>query len=206
MYLFYFDNLGTQTTVIVCVKGDSQAIVTDQNCDNALKPAEQTITCNNNACPPKWVHHFFYLTNNQCFPLVFYHGHIIKIYWICYSLPFAILTFSWEPSEWSRCSTSCDPGTKTREISCKQRVSNSLILDVRDSLCRNLPKQATVATCNNDRPCVRWRIGNWSQVKAEIKYRHQKVILFFKKSYQAMLIFYRSFPIKFSREDKIHNC
>ena len=72
--------------------------------------------------------------------------------------------FRWEPSDWSECSTSCDRGTKTRRIKCQQRVSENLILDISDNLCRNARRPRTVAFCNEDLPCVQWKVGNWSRV------------------------------------------
>ncbi len=104
----------------------------------------------------------FHFSRHLCSP--WHHKSWILNWYRCLSVFIVLCSCRWEPTEWSSCSTSCDPGTKRREISCKQRVSNSLILDVRDDLCRNVPRLATVTTCNDDKPCVRWRVGNWSQV------------------------------------------
>ena len=71
--------------------------------------------------------------------------------------------YRWEEGEWSACSTSCGRGTQTRQVVCKQRVSDSINLSLSDTSCRGT-KPITVRTCNEDKPCVKWKIGEWSQV------------------------------------------
>ena len=71
----------------------------------------------------------------------------------------------WDMTEWSECSTSCDRGQQTRTVECKQRISAVLSVPVTADRCIHEPRPPTVRTCNGDRPCVRWRIGNWSQVR-----------------------------------------
>ena len=43
---------GTQDTVIVCVKVLSQAVVTDENCEDKVKPALTSVTCKTVPCDP----------------------------------------------------------------------------------------------------------------------------------------------------------
>ena len=71
----------------------------------------------------------------------------------------------WDVTEWSECSTSCDRGQQSRKIDCKQRISAVLSVPVKADRCVDQTRPPTVRTCNVDRPCVRWTIGNWSQVR-----------------------------------------
>ena len=71
----------------------------------------------------------------------------------------------WEVTEWSECSTSCDRGQQSRSVECQQRISAALSVPVTADRCLSQPRPATTTTCNVDRPCVRWTIGNWSQVR-----------------------------------------
>ena len=75
----------------------------------------------------------------------------------------------WNVSDWSECSTSCDRGQQTRTVECKQRISAVLSVPVTADRCIHEPRPPTVRTCNVDRPCVRWRVGNWSQVRSTIR-------------------------------------
>lgn len=44
---------GVQETLIVCMKTTgAQVIVTEENCDAAVKPTGRSVTCNTMACPP----------------------------------------------------------------------------------------------------------------------------------------------------------
>ena len=74
----------------------------------------------------------------------------------------------WDMTEWSECSTSCDRGQQTRTVECKQRISAVLSVPVTADRCIHEPRPPTVRACNVDRPCVRWRIGNWSQVRPAV--------------------------------------
>ena len=44
---------GAQETKIICLKKDTNVMVTNENCDPRLKPQSQVLKCNSNICPPK---------------------------------------------------------------------------------------------------------------------------------------------------------
>lgn len=118
---------GVQETLIVCMKiTGAQVIVTEENCDAAVKPTGRSVTCNTMACPP-----------------------------------------GWEASNWSECSTTCDRGQQTRIVECKQRMSATYAVSVSATHCLQAPRPETSRVCNEDRPCVRWMIGDWSQCSTE---------------------------------------
>ena len=71
---------------------------------------------------------------------------------------------SWETSEWSPCSTSCDRGHQTRTVDCKQRISDAIQISIVSDSCRAEPLPDSVQICNEDNPCVKWRVGEWSKV------------------------------------------
>ena len=72
--------------------------------------------------------------------------------------------FRWEIGEWSACSTSCDRGQQTRTTECKQRVSKAVQLSVSASRCPHASKASIIKGCNEDKPCLRWKHGDWSTV------------------------------------------
>ena len=65
---------------------------------------------------------------------------------------------------WSACSTSCDPGSRTRAVQCKQRVTSTVQTSVSASRCAQQSRPDSTEACNVDRPCARWQTGDWSQV------------------------------------------
>lgn len=72
----------------------------------------------------------------------------------------------WSIEEWSECSTSCNTGQQTRSVECKQRISPDLEVRVPVAECTG-EKPHEVQACNEDLPCVRWKIGEWSEVRCQ---------------------------------------
>ena len=71
----------------------------------------------------------------------------------------------WWVGSWSACSTSCDPGSRSRPVECKQRLTASAERSVSANRCAQQSRPTSRETCNSDRPCSRWKIGEWSQVR-----------------------------------------
>ena len=69
----------------------------------------------------------------------------------------------WVVNEWSRCSKSCGPGTRTRTIHCHLGE-----LTLANSECDRTKEPETVANCN-EQDCIeieeesRWVTGEWSK-------------------------------------------
>ena len=59
----------------------------------------------------------------------------------------------WSVSQWSECSKSCNGGTQTRNVTCK----NSRV-----GKCPENTKPNTNESCN-DIPCPKWSVGQWSE-------------------------------------------
>ena len=79
---------------------------------------------------------------------------------------------SWSMGDWGRCSTTCDPGVRSRSVECKQRVSASLELSVSASQCSLERRPHSEEACNEDRACARWQLGAWGKVGSARHQRH----------------------------------
>lgn len=112
---------GIEETIVVCVKENSQVVVTDENCEHTQKPGPKTVSCNLTPCPAEWF-----------------------------------------TGPWSECSTTCGPGTQTRQVTCQQRISPVLNLTVSAEACRGQVRNQTNRTCSLQ-PCFFWKVANWSQ-------------------------------------------
>ncbi|GAB1605979.1 uncharacterized protein LOC115217908 [Argonauta hians] len=74
---------------------------------------------------------------------------------------------SWQAGNWSSCSTSCGPGSRTRTIECTQIISRTTTLKVSAERCSvTTPKPAATEQCHNN-PCARWSVEAWSKCNPE---------------------------------------
>ena len=83
---------------------------------------------------------------------------------------------SWSVGDWGRCSTTCDPGVRSRSVECKQRVSASLELSVSASQCSLERRPHSEEACNEDRACAKWQLGAWGKVASALKYNHIQLV------------------------------
>ncbi|XP_060064092.1 ADAMTS-like protein 4 [Ylistrum balloti] len=112
---------GKQQTKVVCMKRNTNVIVTIDNCDPNLRPATQTIACNTNICPPAW--------NTQ---------------------------------NWTDCSVTCGEGMQTREVVCRQRVSDTQIIRVAASRCGDVERPQSARSCKAP-ACASWKAEDWGK-------------------------------------------
>jgi len=68
----------------------------------------------------------------------------------------------WKYSAWSDCSTRCGEGTQSRQSTCVDSFEN--VVD--SGHCERLADPLTHKKCNNNGPCGKWRVDQWSPCSA----------------------------------------
>ena len=68
--------------------------------------------------------------------------------------------FKWEASAWSKCSSECGEGTKSRSVIC--RSNDGIFVD--EKQCKSIERLETTATCVDNSFCNKWITGDWSEV------------------------------------------
>ncbi|KAG8455062.1 hypothetical protein GDO86_001328 [Hymenochirus boettgeri] len=69
---------------------------------------------------------------------------------------------AWYSSEWKQCSQTCGGGIHTREVLCKQRLSDGSILELPETFCSTL-KPVSQEHCKNEDCPAEWQFTDWSQ-------------------------------------------
>lgn len=159
---------GTKESVIHCVRDHDQAIVDHYKCDIRKKPDSITLTCNDQACPPRWntseftpcskpcgggtqkrvvqclqevtrgATNTFIVPNSKC------PQPIPRTEQFCNVFECPV---RWRSEQWSKCSKSCGGGIKTRKIHCQRELAFGQVMDLAPSSCpKKRPK--TIKTCN----------------------------------------------------------
>eukprot|EP00930_Biecheleria_cincta_P015824 TRINITY_DN13066_c0_g1_i2.p1 TRINITY_DN13066_c0_g1~~TRINITY_DN13066_c0_g1_i2.p1 ORF type:complete len:2717 (+),score=246.04 TRINITY_DN13066_c0_g1_i2:840-8153(+) len=64
---------------------------------------------------------------------------------------------SWIQKPWSQCSSSCEPGTRSREVICSS---------INPSDCSHIARPADREICGSDASGCKWQIGSWSSCSA----------------------------------------
>ena len=84
-----------------------------------------------------------------------------------------ISSSQWRPGTWGPCSTTCELGIQTQQVSCMAVYDDGTMKIVDDELCINQYKSKPQyrRSCNEEVSCdrsadlPRWRFSAWSQVK-----------------------------------------
>lgn len=168
---------GTQETRIVCVKMNSQVVVTDENCDPDVKLPTQSTACNTKPCKARW-------TPSEWSPCSVSCGEGKKTRHVECQEKFSP-TFSkrvsataclnqtrlptkakcvekpcsqWVVKEWSKCTMECGLGLRTREVRCVGADEKVLT----DRECHE-PKPATSDVCDMGSCAKDWFFTRWSK-------------------------------------------
>ncbi|XP_013422037.1 ADAMTS-like protein 4 isoform X3 [Lingula anatina] len=169
---------GTQNTIIVCVQGNSLAVVTNDNCDNAIKPELQTVKCNNNPCPPGWnTTEWSECTttcglgqksrNVECKQRISAALIISVTANLCAKEPRPAETqrcdsnppcAEWKTGEWGPCSVNCGHGKKSREVKCIDSEETR----VPDSQCDANRKPRNEESCDAGECRKEWYYTKWT--------------------------------------------
>lgn len=68
-------------------------------------------------------------------------------------------------TDWSRCSVTCGGGLQSRNLSCEIITDDYYeILPKEECFKGSSSKPSMIQSCNRN-PCVKWRTGNWTQVR-----------------------------------------
>ncbi|CAC5398713.1 A disintegrin and metalloproteinase with thrombospondin motifs 18,A disintegrin and metalloproteinase with thrombospondin motifs 16 [Mytilus coruscus] len=131
-------------------------------CSHLKKPARK-IPCNTQECPPSWHAKGW----SECTVTCGYgrkirevtclshttRGSVLLPDSMCHHQPAmdkvtrcqmptcpSVITYQWNVASWSQCSTTCDYGTRRRELTCNRQIENNEeIQTVRPEYCQNIP-------------------------------------------------------------------
>lgn len=168
---------GLQETKIICLKKDTNVMVTDSNCDPRLKPETQVLKCNKNICPPNWdsgnwsdcsvscgqgmqTRHVLckQLIDSDLHPEVPTNRCDMRTRpesaRSCTPKPCA----EWTHGNWSECSVNCGRGRQNREVYC-QHINGH---NTSESEC-NGPKPQSKKPCEMGQCAVGWMYSKWSR-------------------------------------------
>nr|KAG5708615.1 hypothetical protein BaRGS_033036 [Batillaria attramentaria] len=169
---------GIQETKVVCVltSAGTQVVVTEDNCQNAVKPRIQRVSCNNEPCPPGWVTDEWSDcsvtcgsgTQNRRIECKQRFSDTLElsvsasqcdqeqkpaVAQQCETDPCA----EWRHGEWSECSEECGGGEKKRKVECVDGTG----VQIPESYCP-AAKPAETEQCNTQ-PCnTQWWVSRWS--------------------------------------------
>ncbi|GAB1606107.1 ADAMTS-like protein 4 isoform X1, partial [Argonauta hians] len=168
---------GTQSTKVVCVKTNTNTIVTDSNCDANTKLKSQTTACNTSPCsarwtPDKWSECSVSCGDGQMTRTVeckqrFSESFVKRVsasaclnqtrlatVQKCHNKPCS----QWKIKEWTKCSVECGLGQRSRDVKCVS-ADDQVIPDFK---CRNT-KPAATEVCDMGSCAKSWFFTEWSK-------------------------------------------
>ncbi|XP_053558618.1 ADAMTS-like protein 1 [Bombina bombina] len=174
---------GVQEAVVICLNKQTRTTVGESMCVVSSRPPPLLKTCNMEACPPRWeignwsscsltcgvglqtrdvfCSHLLSRETNETVVLADSFCRQPKP-----TLVQACNRFDcppdWYSSEWNQCSQTCGGGLQTREVLCKQRLSDGSILELLDTFCSSL-KPVSQELCKNEDCPPDWHVTGWSQ-------------------------------------------
>ncbi|XP_075451055.1 ADAMTS-like protein 1 isoform X2 [Ascaphus truei] len=177
---------GVQEAVVVCLNKQTRATVGESLCVASRRPPPLLKDCNMEACPPRWEIGNWSTCSLTCGVGLqtrdVFCSHLLSRETnetvvlgedLCQqpkpTLVQACNRFdcppAWYPSEWKQCSQTCGGGIQTREVLCKQRLSDGSILELPDTFCSSL-KSISQKLCKNEDCPAAWYLTDWSQCSA----------------------------------------
>ncbi|XP_053321867.1 ADAMTS-like protein 1 [Spea bombifrons] len=174
---------GVQEAIVVCRNKQTQATVGENLCVAGRRPPPLLKTCNMEACPPRWEIGNWSSCSLTCGVGLqtrdVFCSHLLSRETnetvvlgddFC-SQPKPTLVQAcnrfdcppvWYTSEWKQCSQTCGGGIQTREVLCKQRLSDGSILELPETFCSAV-KPASQELCMNADCPAEWHLTEWSQ-------------------------------------------
>ncbi|XP_033749508.1 ADAMTS-like protein 4 isoform X2 [Pecten maximus] len=168
---------GSQQTKVVCMKRNTNVIVTIDNCDPNLRPATQTIACNTNICPPAWNTQNWTDCSVTCGEgmqtrKVVCRQRVSSTHLITVAAsrcgdqerpqsarsckaPACAL---WKAGEWGECSTNCGRGERVRKVYCESIDGGT----TQESVCKGI-RPENVSTCDMGTCAKGWFHSRWSK-------------------------------------------
>eukprot|EP00794_Sanderia_malayensis_P011708 gene11708-12929_t len=168
---------GTLTKSLICRRSDDKTRISLSLCSSLQNPTT-VFSCNTQPCPAEWHIYAWTTCSRSCGTgqrtrsLNCSQLHSDGKYYpvndssVCTAAkPTATLTENcntimcnaeWVLGNWSACSSTCGPGTKTRTATCKRTMADGTVTSVKELDCYNLIKPASVEECNGDVACPAW--------------------------------------------------
>lgn len=168
---------GTEETIVVCVKDNSQVVVTDENCDQNRKPEAKSVTCNQTPCQAEW----FAGPWTECSATCGTGTQTRQV--TCQQRVSSALNltvsaeacrgqvrnqtnrtcslqpcFFWKVANWSECSSTCGKGMRARSVTCMNIDGHS----VHESKCEEM-KPAREEFCDMGSCATGWFFTDWPE-------------------------------------------
>lgn len=167
---------GRQDTKVVCTKGNTNMIVTEENCDPAKKNI-QSIICNKQPCPPDWEADPWSVCSKTCGEgLQTRKVECQQRYSQNYSIPVTASLCDleakpetsrsclvkpcaeWRSGNWSKCSVECGIGQTSRTVECVN-TENEV---VSEQECSGV-KPLSTRSCDMGSCSQGWFLTTWSK-------------------------------------------
>ncbi|XP_043917142.1 ADAMTS-like protein 1 [Protopterus annectens] len=195
---------GIQEAVAVCLNKQTQETVDESLCMSSRRPPQLLKACRLEPCPPRWEHgnwsacsatcgvglqtrdvfcfHLLSRETNETVILGDKNCHRPKpvVVQACnrFDCPPA-----WYPMEWQECSQTCGKGMQSREVLCKQRMSDGSFLELPETFCP-ASRPVIQQVCGHKDCPAEWTPSNWSQCSVSCGEGTQSRIVICKKMLQ----------------------
>ncbi|XP_022792548.1 A disintegrin and metalloproteinase with thrombospondin motifs 6-like [Stylophora pistillata] len=166
---------GKQSRRVLCTRKDDGSYVEDKVCLKKSKKPAQEQYCNTQPCEPHWYSSEWSSCSRTCGKGVQkrkVHCRRKLTQWKFQILPDSscsgtkpsggtqrncneiICHAEWRTAAWSKCSSTCQGGTKNRSLVCKRRNDRGELVKLPEILCHHAPKPSpTTMDCNTNVPC-----------------------------------------------------
>ncbi|XP_026712235.1 ADAMTS-like protein 3 isoform X1 [Athene cunicularia] len=169
---------GTQEAIAMCLHVETKQAVNETLCDNSKRPPPMTHICNMKLCPPRWRSGPWRRCSATCGvgiqtrDVYCQHpgGSAAAAAEDCKDKkPHSLQACNqidcpplWHVEEWQQCSRTCGGGIQTREVYCKQLLTDGSFLKHSDDTCQE-PKLATTKPCAKVDCPPQLVVGEWSK-------------------------------------------
>ncbi|XP_062327499.1 A disintegrin and metalloproteinase with thrombospondin motifs 17 isoform X1 [Osmerus eperlanus] len=165
---------GERRTVVSCMRmlNKTMSVVNDSHCHPENRPLPQVRLCNTHPCQYRWVTGEWGLCSVTCRKGV-QQREVVCVYQLqngsyihtrdlycqggkpptVQGCEGRLCLTVWEASEWSKCSSDCGVGVRSRTVSCTNPQGR----------CDPQSRPADVEPCEDHSQCYEWKTGDWSK-------------------------------------------
>uniref|UniRef100_A0A8C3M1R4 ADAMTS like 3 n=1 Tax=Chrysolophus pictus TaxID=9089 RepID=A0A8C3M1R4_CHRPC len=168
---------GTQEAIAMCLHVETKQAVNETLCDNSKRPPPMTHACNMKLCPPRWQTGLWRRCSATCGVGIQTRdvycqqpgGSTVAAEDCKDKKPHSLQACNqidcppvWHVEEWQQCSRTCGGGIQTRNVYCKQLLTDGSFLKHSDDTCQE-PKLPTTKSCAKVDCPPQVVVGEWSK-------------------------------------------